>query len=113
MIDYQYCGGYQFVLEKLIGKGGSSKVYLAKHIETNSKVAIKLLRNDKWFAKAKGTQVIEEEHNRMKTIEGHPNILKSYCSNSAGIMISKLEYSSLQKFFLSKKLIPTEIWILQ
>ena len=85
----------QFLLEKLIGKGGSSKVYMAINIETNEKVAIKILRNDKGFTKIQGTQVIEEEHKRMKTIEGHPNVLRSYYFNSVGIMSLKFEYKDV------------------
>ena len=81
----------QFMLEKLIGEGGSSKVYLATHLETNVKVAIKVLKNDKEFTKVKGAQIVEDEHKIMKTIEGHPNVLKSYFSNSAGILKSGFE----------------------
>ena len=82
---------HQFAIEKIIGCGGSSKVYMAKHVETHTKVAIKVLRKDKEFAKVKGLDIMETEYLRMKTIEGHPNVLKCYFTNSTGVLRSGFE----------------------
>ena len=68
---------------------------MATHIETNTKVAIKVLRKDKTFSKVKGINIIEAEHLRMKTVEGHPNILKSYYNNSTGSLSVGLEYEDV------------------
>ena len=73
------------MLEKLMGQGGSSIVYQATDIKTNSKVAIKILRKDKSFSQEKGTKILETEHLKMKLVEGHPNILNTYSSNTTGV----------------------------
>ena len=68
----------QFVIEALIGKGASSNVYVATDIFSNSKVAIKMLKEDKAIRKDKGAKAFEIEHERMIILEAHPNILKSF-----------------------------------
>ena len=83
------------MLEKLIGRGGSSKVYMATHVETEAKIAIKILRKDKKFTKAKEVEIVETEYVKMKLVEGHPNILKSYYSTSVEKLGYRLEYEDV------------------
>ena len=59
----------QFLLEKLIGKGGSSKVYMAINIETNEKVAIKILRNDKGLQKSKALKLLKKNTREWKLLK--------------------------------------------
>lgn len=76
----------QFFLEKCIGQGGSSRVYLATHVESNQKVAIKVLRKDKGYEAEKGARIMLKEHERLTKLQGHPNILQSYMTNSNGVL---------------------------
>ena len=76
----------QFLLRKAIGQGGSSKVFLAEHVETSEKYAIKILRKDKDYDNETGSKMLSKEHERMIILEGHPNILKSYTTNDSGIL---------------------------
>ena len=64
---------------------------MARDIQTDEKVAVKVIRYDrvKWLPK--GAAMIEEEYYRMKIFEGHPNILKGYCCNTNGTLESKGE----------------------
>jgi len=66
----------RYVLEKFLGQGGSSKVYLARD-EGNNKVAIKILRKDKKYGYKRGSTMIQKEH-----------ILNSYYTNPDGIFKS-------------------------
>lgn len=75
----------QFALEKLLGKGGSSKVFLAKDSEGN-KYAIKAIRKDKNFVKCAAAAMLEREHETLKKLEGHPNIIKSLGINLEGTL---------------------------
>ena len=68
----------QFVIQAMIGKGASSKVYSAIDVWTNRKVAVKILKEGKAMRKGKGVRIFETEHERMVALEGHPNILKSF-----------------------------------
>lgn len=70
----------EFVLEKFMGQGGSSRVYLANHPHTDNNYAIKILRKDKAISDEKGIKMMQEEHDRMVSLQDHPNILKSYGS---------------------------------
>lgn len=76
----------QFFLEKCIGQGGSSRVYLATHLESETKCAIKMLRKDKGYEAEKGARIMLKEHERLTSLQGHPNILQSYMTNSEGIL---------------------------
>jgi len=77
----------RYVLEKFLGQGGSSKVYLARD-EGNNKVAIKILRKDKKYGYKRGSTMIQKEHSIMIKLENHPNILNSYYTNPDGIFKS-------------------------
>lgn len=74
----------QFFLEKCIGQGGSSRVYLANHLETGEKFAVKMLRKDKGYEAEKGARIMQKEHERLTVLQGHPNILQSYFTTSEG-----------------------------
>ena len=74
------------MLIKILGQGGSSIVYQAVDIDTNEKVAIKMLRKDKSISQEKGAKILETEHITMKLVEGHPNILKTYKGNEVGVV---------------------------
>ena len=74
---YNYSNHSLFTLEKLVGIGGSSNVFISTHLQNNKKVAIKLLRNDKSIDRHNEIERLNNEHKRMKTVEAHPNILKS------------------------------------
>lgn len=74
----------QFFLEKCIGQGGSSRVYLATHLESSEKYAVKILRKDKGYDAEKGAQIMQKEHDRLVSLQGHPNILQSYFTSSEG-----------------------------
>lgn len=62
---------------------------MATHIETNQKVAIKMLRSEKITNKAKGADIMMQEHARMSLIQGHPNILQSLYTNTTGVLDSE------------------------
>lgn len=79
----------EFILEKCIGQGGSSKVYLADHPRTEQQFAIKVLRKDKGFSEKSGAKVLFEEHDRMTKLNGHPNILQSYGTFTDGKLIDE------------------------
>lgn len=76
----------QFFLEKCIGQGGSSRVFLATHLQTNKKYGIKMLRKDKGYESEKGARIMQLEHERLLSLQGHPNILQSYMTNSEGLL---------------------------
>ena len=59
---------------------------MATHVETDIKLAVKILRNDKEISKSKGAIMLQEEYNKMLMFESHPNILKSYALNTEGIL---------------------------
>jgi serine/threonine protein kinase len=51
----------KFMVKKILGQGGSSKVYLA-HDENEQKYAVKILRKDKNYGYKKGSTMIKKEH---------------------------------------------------
>lgn len=80
----------KFILEKCIGKGGSSRVYLANDPHTDTAYAIKVIRKDKQFSYERGSQIIKEEHERLSVLAGHPNVLQSYGCNPDGRLVADL-----------------------
>ena len=74
---YNQANNSLYVLEKLIGIGGSSNIFLSTHLQNKNKVAIKLLKKDKCFDKHKEIKILQNEHRKMMTVEAHPNILKT------------------------------------
>lgn len=82
MIDNEY------EISKLIGMGGSSKVFLAQN-SFGKKVAIKAIRKDKNYSKSASTSMLEREHEILQKLEGHPNIIKSLGINFDGVVVLK------------------------
>lgn len=75
----------KFQIKKLLGQGGSSKVFLAED-ELDRQFAIKILRKDKKYSYERGSRMIQKEHWIMSKLSKHPNILNSVYSNPDGIM---------------------------
>jgi len=84
----------QFVLLKLLGRGGSSKVFLAKD-QSDNKLAIKAIRKDREFAKNAAEIMLQREHELLQQLEGHPNIIKSYSFNLEGTVVSGNETENI------------------
>lgn len=75
----------QFVLSKVLGKGGSSKVFLAQDSE-NNKWAIKAIRKDKGIIQEAAAAMLVREHELLQKLSDHPNIIKSYKVNLDGMV---------------------------
>lgn len=67
------CGNYK--LKRKLGEGGSGEVYLAKHLETSQKVALKIIKSEtldqRYF------NYVEKEVLLMKYIN-HSNIIRFF-----------------------------------
>lgn len=100
----------EFEINKVIGMGGSSKVFLA-HTSEGHKVAIKAIRKDKKYTKSAASSILKREFEMLQKLEAHPNIIKSLGGNfdgevklkseSENIMYNVLEYAhhgALSKF---------------
>ncbi len=100
----------EFEINKGIGMGGSSKVFLA-HASEGHKVAIKAIRKDKKYTKSAASSMLKREFEMLQKLEAHPNIIKSLGGNfdgevklkneSENIMYNVLEYAhhgALSKF---------------
>jgi len=85
----------EFVLDECLGQGGSSRVYFANHPHTDKNYAVKILRKDKGISHKRGVQILQEEHDRMQLLQGHPNILKSFGTFHDGELISDLGLTSV------------------
>lgn len=96
MIDETY------ELIKVLGKGGSSKVFLARD-ESKNLYAVKALRKDKNFTSEASKQMLEREHDLLIKLADHPNIINSlmtccegtlkYHEESEKICYNVLEYA--------------------
>ena len=86
----------QFVLQKCVGQGGSSRVYLADHPQSDSQYAVKIIRKDKNISKEKASRMLREEHQRMVKVQDHPNILKSYGAFNDGELVTELGLAHIQ-----------------
>ena len=92
----------EFEINKVIGMGGSSKVFLALN-SSGHKIAIKAIRKDKNYTKSAAASMLEREHEILQKLEPHPNIIKSLGVNldgqvilnneSENIMYNVLEYA--------------------
>mmetsp|Transcript_17049 Transcript_17049/g.16744 ORF Transcript_17049/g.16744 Transcript_17049/m.16744 type:complete len:161 (+) Transcript_17049:42-524(+) len=91
-----------FQLTKILGKGGSSKVFLATD-SSQQLVAVKTIRSDKKYSQSAAQALIDREAQTLALLEGHPNILRCLHSNSNGrvvvgaktesVMYNVLEYA--------------------
>ena len=86
----------KFILQKCIGQGGSSRVYLSEHPESQGKYAIKVIRKDKGINQKKGAFLLHQEHERMVKLQAHPNILKSYGAFWEGELDTELGLTTIQ-----------------
>lgn len=92
----------KFIIKKLLGQGGSSRVYLVED-SLHRNLAIKILRKDKNYSYERGSRILKKEHCIMTRLHKHPNILESlYCnpdgsmkasSKKENIMYNILEYA--------------------
>jgi len=73
----------KYYIQKTLGQGGSSKVFLGQDSE-HHKYAIKILRKDKGYTYEHGSNMIMKEHILLQNLKEHPNILKSYSVNLEG-----------------------------
>jgi carbon catabolite-derepressing protein kinase len=93
----------QFALINYIGKGGSSKVFLAKDLR-GTKCVLKVIRKDKNYTSTMAESLLCREHEILQSLQEHPNIIKSHGVNvdgfavmddeSENIMYSVLEYAA-------------------
>lgn len=75
----------KFTLKKILGQGGSSRVYLATD-EAEKEYAVKILRKDKKYTYERGSWMIQKEYSIMTKLQDHPNILNSFYYNPDGVM---------------------------
>jgi len=75
----------KFYIQKTLGQGGSSKVFLGVDSESH-KYAIKILRKDKGYSFEHGANMIMKEHMLLQNLKEHPNILKSYHASLEGTL---------------------------
>jgi serine/threonine protein kinase len=75
----------KFYIQKTLGQGGSSKVFLGLDSE-NHKYAIKILRKDKGYSYEHGASMIMKEHMLLQNLKEHPNILQSYQASCEGVI---------------------------
>jgi len=80
----------EFVLLKVLGKGGSSKVFLAQDSQGN-KFALKAIRKDKNYGISTAASMLEREHELLQKLDSHPNIIKSYKISLDGIVVANDE----------------------
>ena len=73
----------KFSIQKTLGQGGSSKVFLGVDSDHN-KYAVKIIRKDKGYSYEHGANMIMKEHLLLQNLKEHPNILKSYNANLEG-----------------------------
>lgn len=73
----------KFTLISYLGKGGSSKVFLAKN-EFGCKWAIKIIRKDKKYPTEVADKMLKREHKMLSLLKSHPNIIDSYGINLDG-----------------------------
>jgi len=73
----------EFTLCKVLGKGGSSKVFLAQGLG-GTKWAIKAIRKDKGINPEAAAMMLKREHSLLELLSDHPNIIKSHRVNTQG-----------------------------
>jgi len=73
---------HKYILEKYVGHGGTSKVFLGEGVQGN--VAIKVIRKDKGFSREDEKTLVKNEFNIMSKIGYHPNIINLLDYNLEG-----------------------------
>lgn len=84
----------QFRLIQFIEKGGSSKVFLAKD-ELDNKWVLKIIRQDKNYTESGAEAILKREHELLKLLKWHPNIINSYGINIKGMATMEDESTSV------------------
>ena len=75
----------RFQLVNILGKGASSKVFLAKD-ETEATYAVKVISPSPQISYRLGCAMAQREHEVLEYFEGHPNILRSFGVNLQGVI---------------------------
>lgn len=64
---------HKYILEKYLGHGGTSKVFLGQ--SPDGPIAIKVIRKDKGFSRKDEQTLISNEYQIMKAVGHHPNVI--------------------------------------
>lgn len=75
----------KYILEKYLGHGGTSKVFLANSM--HGQVAVKVIRKDKKFSRSDEQGLIKNEAKVMQAIGYHPNVINMVDHNLDGVEI--------------------------
>lgn len=78
----------EFTVKKVIGMGGSSKVFLATTSQ-GEKVAIKAIRKDKNYKRLTAENMLKREHEMLEKLVDHPNIISPLGWNFDGEVVTQ------------------------
>jgi TRAP transporter TAXI family solute receptor len=85
------CRFGEYLLEKVLGRGGMGVVYLANQVQLNRRVAIKMIRSGALASDAEVSRFYSEARSVAKL--DHPNIVTVYhCGESAGHHFFSMDY---------------------
>jgi TRAP transporter TAXI family solute receptor len=85
------CRFGEYLLEKVIGRGGMGVVYLANQVQLNRRVAIKMIRSGALASQAEVSRFYSEARSVAKL--DHPNIVTVYhCGENAGHHFFSMDY---------------------
>lgn len=73
----------KFKIVKPLGRGCSSRVFLVQDAYNNL-AAVKAIRNDKKYDDKIAADLLQREHNLLKLMSTHPNIIDSYYTKLNG-----------------------------
>lgn len=85
------CRFGEYLLEKVLGRGGMGVVYLANQVQLNRRVAIKMIRSGALASDAEVSRFYSEARSVAKL--DHPNIVTVYhCGENAGHHFFSMDY---------------------
>lgn len=85
------CRFGEYLLEKVLGRGGMGVVYLANQVQLNRRVAIKMIRSGALASHAEVSRFYSEARSVAKL--DHPNIVTVYhCGENAGHHFFSMDY---------------------
>ncbi len=85
------CRFGEYLLEKVLGRGGMGVVYLANQVQLNRRVAIKMIRSGALASEAEVSRFYSEARSVAKL--DHPNIVTVYhCGENAGHHFFSMDY---------------------
>ena len=98
---YNHIKDSYYHLDRFLGTGGSSSVFLATELRSNWMVAIKIPRKDKHLSKMKESDFLQNEYKKMKIFESHPNILNCIWTHTNGFIeingeLSEISYNVIE-----------------